>query len=293
MSRSLSEVVERARNDDLPIEEQHAAFAELVERFEQSAFAWSLQLLENPAEARDATQDAFITAWLNLKRLRVPAAFAAWLKRLIATQCNRRKRSRQITELLSEHCATTGAEYEDRESQRLLATAIAKLSGREYRIVVLFYFLGRTLKEIATILGVPKGTVGKQLHSARIAIRRQLPRAVRNEFLSLQPSPQFMRKVREGIFDEYVGEYRFAERPDLVVRIVREGSSLVGYGGGQRVVLASLDENILVATEFDGEGRFQRDDSGHVVRFVYYEFGVRLGIATKTVGDTPGGLTLV
>ena len=286
MKRSLAAVVERARNDGLPVEEQHAAFAELVGRFEESAFAWSLQLLGDPAEARDATQDAFITAWLNLRQLRAPAAFGAWLKRLIATQCNRRRRSRPITELLSERCAVTDAEYEHRERQRLLAAAIARLSEREYRVVVLFYFLGRTLKEIAGILGVPKGTIGKQLHSARIAIRRQLPRAVRSEFLKLQPSPQFLSKVREGLFDEYVGEYRFAKRPDLAVRIVREGSSLVGYGGGQRVVLASLDENVLVASEFDGEGRFQRDHSGHVVRFVYYEFGARLGIATKTAGYT-------
>ncbi len=92
-------------------------------------------------------------------------------------------------------------------------------------------------------------------------------------------------KLREGMFDEYVGEYRFAARPDLVVRILREGSALVSYGGGQRAVLASLDDDTLVATEFDGEGRFQRDRSGHVVRFVYYEFGARLGIATKTTAN--------
>ena len=278
---NLAEVVERARNDDLPIDEQHAAFAELVRRFEESAFAWSLRLLGNPVEAKDAAQDAFITAWLNLRQLRTPAAFGAWLKRLIVSQCNRRKRSRPIAQLLSEHRAATSVEYEHIERQRLLAAAIAKLSEREYRVVVLFYFLGRTMAEIAGILGVPKGTVGKRLYSARIAIRRKLPRAVRREFLGLQPSPQFMKKLREGMFDEYVGEYRFAARPDLAVRIVREGSSLVGYGGGQRTVLSSLDDKALVSTEFDGEGRFQRDRSGHVVRFVYYEFGARLGIATK------------
>jgi len=285
MNGDLAEVVERARDDDLSIDEQHAAFAELVRRFEESAFGWALQYLDNPVEAKDATQDAFITAWLNLRQLRAPAAFGVWLKRLIASQCNRRKRSRPIAQLLSEHGAATNIEYERIERQRLLAAAIAKLSEREYRVVVLFYFLGRTMAEIAGILGVPKGTVGKRLHSARIAIRRQLPRAVRIEVLGLQPSPRFVRKLREGMFDEYVGEYRFAARPDLVVRIVREGSALVSYGGGQRAVLASLDDDTLVATEFDGEGRFQRDRSGHVVRFVYYEFGARLGIATKTTAN--------
>src|SRR4029079_4888221 len=134
MNGDLAEVVERARNDDLSIDEQHAAFAELVRRFEESAFGWALQSLDNPVEAKDATPDAFITAWAKLRQLRAPAAFGAWLKRLIASQCNRRKRSRPIAQLLAEHGAATNIEYERIERQRLLAAAIAKLSEREYRV---------------------------------------------------------------------------------------------------------------------------------------------------------------
>jgi hypothetical protein len=148
-------------------------------------------------------------------------------------------------------------------------------------VVVLFYFLGRKIDEIAAILGIPRGTVGKRLYSARIAIRRNLPRSVRAEFLPLRPSQQFVRQVREGLFDEYVGVYQFDKRPELVVRIERQGALLVGDDGDQRSVLASIGENALVTTAFDGEGRFQRDRTGRIVRFVYYEFGARLGIATK------------
>ncbi len=140
---------------------------------------------------------------------------------------------------------------------------------------------GRKIDEIAAILGIPRGTVGKRLYSARIAIRRNLPRSVRDELLQLRPSPHFLRKVREGLFDEYVGQYRFVGRPDLVVRIEREGPLLVSYGGGQRSVLASIGDSALVTTAFDGEGRFQRDRAGRVAGFVYYEFGARLGTARK------------
>jgi len=152
---------------------------------------------------------------------------------------------------------------------------------------VLFYFLGRRIGDIAKILGIPRGTVGKRLYSARIAIRRKLPRGIREEFLSLRPSAQFLQKVREGLFDEYVGEYRFDERPEHVVRVEREGTLLVSYSSGQRNVLASIGDSALVTTEFDGEGRFQRDHAGRIVGFIYYEFGARLGVARKVRGPAP------
>lgn len=66
MNDDLAARVERARNDDLPVQEQHVAFAELVSLFEERAFGWALHLLDDPEEARDATQDAFVTAWLKM-----------------------------------------------------------------------------------------------------------------------------------------------------------------------------------------------------------------------------------
>lgn len=289
MNEDLAAIVDRARNDDLPVDQQHVAFAELVSRFEERAFGWALHLLDDPEEAKDAMQDAFVTAWLKLRQLRDAAAFAAWLKRLIATQCNRRRRKRRDTQVPCEQelHAATQCHFDHRERQQILAMAMAGLSEAEHRVVVLFYFLGRKIGEIAGILGVPRGTVGKRLYSARIAIRRNLPRELREEFLSLRPSPQFLRKVREGLFDEYVGQYRFNERPEHVVRVKREGSLLVSYGGDQRNVLASIRDSVLATTEFDGEGRFQRDRAGRVVQFVYYEFGARLGVARKSGGLTP------
>ena len=267
---TLAEIVERARNDELPLDQQHAAFAELVRRFEKSAARWALQWLDDAEEARDAAQDAFLLAWRKLRQLRDPAAFGAWLKRLVATQCNRRRRKPQVP-YESGGCGL-------RTPNEEVAGAMARLSEPHYRVVVLFYFLGRKIDEIATILGIPRGTVGKRLHDARIAIRRNLPRVVR-------PTAQFRRKVMEGLFDEYVGEYRFAERPDHIVKIAREDGLLVGYGGDQRSVLASMKDASLVSTAFDGEGRFERDSTGRIDRFVYYEFGARLGVARKVSAE--------
>jgi hypothetical protein len=83
------------------------------------------------------------------------------------------------------------------------------------------------------------------------------------------------------VFDEFVGEYRFPTRPDRRVIVRREGHILAGYAGGQRNVLVSRGQDTLAPTEYDGEARFQRNRLGRVTRFVYYEFGRRLGVAHK------------
>ena len=96
------------------------------------------------------------------------------------------------------------------------------------------------------------------------------------------PSRTFAEQVRLGIYDEYVGEYRFDRRPDVVVSIVREGDFLIGIAGAQRHLLAALGDASFVTRHYDGEGRFGRNRQGEVTHFTYYEFGERLGVAWKT-----------
>jgi hypothetical protein len=81
--------------------------------------------------------------------------------------------------------------------------------------------------------------------------------------------------------DEYIGEYRFERRPDLVVSIFRDGDTLISESAGQRNVLLSVAEHSLSTSQYDGEGRFRRNRRGEVTHFVYYEFGRRMGIARR------------
>ena len=155
----------------------------------------------------------------------------------------------------------------------------------ERHVTVLFYFFGYSQPQIARLLSLKPGTVGKRLHSARLRIRRGLPRSVRSEFVRLTPSEAFVARVARGLLDEYIGEYRFDRRPDHVVSITREGNALISRSAGQCHVLVSFADNALLTTHYDGEGRFRRDRRGRITQFVYYEFGRRLGIARKVDGS--------
>jgi RNA polymerase sigma-70 factor (ECF subfamily) len=280
-SASIARLVGKARDLSAPLQEQHAAFAELVRQTQHIAFGLALASLGDVEEAKDAAQDAFITAWYRLRQLRDPAAFTTWLRTIVATACSRKRRKR-VAAAVDTTFAVSVIDDRQMDYQSVVATALESLPEGERRVTVLFYFLGYTLQQTATLMRLKPGTVGKRLHSARLRIRRGLPRSVRGDFVHLAPSKQFVERVSRGLLDEYVGEYRFDRRPDHVVSIVREGNCLVSAAGGQRHLLASVGKQSLLAIHYDGEGRFVRDRRGKVTHFIYYEFGKRMGIVRKT-----------
>ena len=289
MSRTghcVAGLVRRACDRRLPVRIQHRAFTALVERFEGMAFATALRGCEDIETARDVCQEAFLVAWRMLPTLRKPEAFGGWLKRLVWTQSSRARRRRIPTIPLSQ--GETGGDprdtaeiVNDEETRCILRRAVESLPASEREAIIRFYLLGESLSVIANALGLPATAAGKRLYLGRLLLRGALPRAIAREFLGASPTPAFTRRVREGIYDEFVGEYRFASRPGHRVIVRREGNVLVSDAGGQRNVLSSRATDRLVATEFDGEARFLRNRRGEIGALVYYEFGRRLGVAQK------------
>lgn len=286
VTASMARLVEKARDPCATLQDQHAAFTRLVQQSQHIVFGLALASLRDVEDAKDAAQDAFATAWHRLGQLRNPSVFAPWLKAIVATECSRRRRRRVLEPEAMAPPASVEADTSRMDYQSVVASALERLPEGERHVAVLFYFLGYSQPQIARMLQLKPGTVGKRLHSARLRIRRGLPRSVRSDFVRLLPSEEFVERVRRGLLDEYIGQYRFERRPHHVVTITREGDSLIGDSGSQRHVLVSVGEQSLLATHYDGEGRFRRNRRGEVTHFVYYEFGRRLGVARKIKAST-------
>jgi RNA polymerase sigma-70 factor, ECF subfamily len=290
-SRSTADLVRLARDSRSPIHQQHAAFTLLVERFEEMAFATAIRTCDDVESARDNCQEAFLVAWRRLAALREPAAFGGWLKCLVRTQCARSRRKPSalagVCDLVGEGAALSDSANDvtevlsRRETNQLIRRVVNDLPAPERQAITLFYFLGEPLRGVARAMGISLGSAGKRVHSARLRLRKRLPRSLAEAFLTAAPTPAFARCVLAGVFEEFEGEYRFPSRPAHPVFIRREGEVLVSYARGQRNVLASRKVDVLSVTEFDGEGRFRRSKSGRISHFVYYEFGRRLGVARK------------
>jgi RNA polymerase sigma-70 factor (ECF subfamily) len=281
-SATLARLVEEARDASASLHDRHRAFDELVRQSQRLVLGMALASLRHVEDAKDAAQEAFATAWHRLPQLRDPHAFIPWLKAIVATACTRQRRKRPAAQRDVTLQSTVEPPDGTMDYQPLLATALKRLPKGEQEVTMRYYFLGYTQTQIAKHLRLKPGTVAKRLHSARLRIRRDLPRSVRSDFVRLASSKQFFKRVSLGLLDEYVGQYRFDSRPEHVVTITREGDSLVSEANGQRHVLVCVGKQSLLAVHFDGEGRFRRNRRGAVTDFVYYEFGKRMGIARRT-----------
>jgi RNA polymerase sigma factor (sigma-70 family) len=287
-------LVERATDTRLTLAERHGAFEEIVRLFQDMAFACAYGALYGDFHlAEDAAQNAFVTAWRKLPQLREPEAFPGWLRRVVLTECSRLTRGHHVQTVPLDAGAAVAstaqnpeAVTEARELSASVRDALRQLPRAERMVATLFYFDSRSHREIADFLQVPQTTVAKRLHAARARLRGSALGKMKDHFAGRRPSRDaaFAAKVRRGIFDDYLGRYRYELRPELEVAITREGDRLFSEAAGQRNELFARDDDSgreLRTHEFDGRGEFVRDRRGRVTHFVYYEFGREMGRAKK------------
>ena len=162
-------LVERAREGD------HDAFAELARVSVARLDSAARLILRDPELARDAVQDGFIAAWRNLPTLRDPDRFDAWLRRLVVRACvdvlrrrGRRPIEVEIPVLFEPSVADATGLLADRE---LLDLALRRLQPEWRAVVVLHYYLGMPLPEVASVLGIPIGTAKSRHHRSLEVLR--------------------------------------------------------------------------------------------------------------------------
>jgi RNA polymerase sigma-70 factor (ECF subfamily) len=162
-------LVERARAGD------HDAFTVLLDASIARLDTAARLILRDRELARDAVQEALIRAWRDLPGLRDPDRFDAWLHRLTVHACldlARRRRRRVIEVELSAidqpRSADPAGALADRE---LLDQALRRLDERHRAVVVLHYYLGMPLADVASALGIPSGTARSRLHYALASMR--------------------------------------------------------------------------------------------------------------------------
>jgi len=176
------------RNTDVPAnrwgraaqEGDAEAFGRLVLADAGTARRVAYAVVGNWDEAEDVVQDAALAAWQAIARFDANRPFRPWFLRIVANAALDQVRRRRVrhTEPLPEALEAPGISPERWTDQVLLservAAALAKLAERQRVAVMLFDLEGYSHAEIATILGVPEGTVRSYVFHARRALRQSL-----------------------------------------------------------------------------------------------------------------------
>ena len=127
--------------------------------------------------AEEAVQEALVRCWRDLPRLREPDRFDAWLNRIllhaITDEARDRRRFRaNVARLRLEPVQLDGSgAIADRDE---IARVFERLSIEHRTVIVLHHYLGLTVDEAATTIGIPVGTAKSRLHYATDAMRAAL-----------------------------------------------------------------------------------------------------------------------
>ena len=155
-----------------------AAFMDLVRSRSDQLFGIAIHILRDIDRAEDALQDALVIAWRDLRGLRDPDRFDAWLRRLLVNVCIReasRERRRAVNlRVLPVDGPATPDDLMTVTDRDQLERGFRRLPPDQRAILVMHHFLGYAPTEIAETLGIPPGTARSRLHNAHRAMRAAL-----------------------------------------------------------------------------------------------------------------------
>jgi RNA polymerase sigma factor (sigma-70 family) len=134
--------------------------------------------------AQDAVQEALVVTWRDIRGLRDPDRFDAWLRRILVrcvyrvAKGERRQAERERHLGADESSPDSAGELANRDE----IDRVFRRIKAEYRaVIVLHHYLGFSDQEAGEILGVPAGTVKSRLHRATAAMRAELEADARRD----------------------------------------------------------------------------------------------------------------
>jgi RNA polymerase sigma factor (sigma-70 family) len=247
----LATIVRAARAGDV------VAFGELVRRFQDMAYGAAYAYLEDHHRAQDAAQEAFLEAFEGLARLREPAAFPGWFRRIVLRRCWRETRGARgahartlpLTDAAMGALRAPQADparlTEAREVEADVRAAIAALPEHERLATTLYYIADYSQAEVAAFRGVPVTTGKKRLFAARRRLKDWMLAMVEDTLDQQRPSGgdrfaaavQALTAVKKGAVDTLSAMLR---RDRTLVDVQDDGQPLLyvaamyGYSGRTR-----------------------------------------------------------
>lgn len=155
--------------------------------YQTKIYNLALGYVKQEDEAKDLTQDIFVTVYRRLDKLRDDDKFTAWLYQLAINHCRNRYKRLQRRGFFSSQSIddpdsplqlkteeTPEKTLERRSRERILRQAIAEMPAAEKEILLLRDIHELPYDEISDILKIPLGTVKSKLNRSRLALKQRL-----------------------------------------------------------------------------------------------------------------------
>ncbi|WP_436867050.1 sigma-70 family RNA polymerase sigma factor [Bacillus fungorum] len=165
----LAKLVKKAKKGD------DEAFEQLIASVRQKLYRTAYAYVRNEQDALDVYQETIYTAYISIKTLKKPERFSSWITKILVFKSIDfiRKESRNFTtdneETFTELIASENVDFIMHSMD--LSEAFKFLNPTAKTIILLRYYHDLSIKEIATIMNYPEGTVKSHLNRAKKELR--------------------------------------------------------------------------------------------------------------------------
>jgi len=156
-----------------------AAFAQLVDKYQRAVYNLCYRMLGNPEEAEDISQETFLRVYRNIAKYDEKRSFSTWLLSISAHLCidQLRKRRMAIISIDSapenepaDGSPSPEAMFYRKENQQQIQGLLKTLNPQDRAAVVMYYWYDFSYEEIALSLSMSSSAVKSRLHRARISL---------------------------------------------------------------------------------------------------------------------------
>ena len=188
----------------------HEAFGHIVTGCQGGITAIALAIVRDIQASEDIAQEAFLSAWQHLKRLRNPSSFLPWLRQITRNLARDHLR-RRVTERrydgdmddILRVVADPSPDHPERmarqHEEEVVAELIDELPEETREILLIYYREGQSSKQVADLLGMRDAAVRKRLQRARDSLRSEMLGRLGEFARTTAPSAAFTALVLAGL----------------------------------------------------------------------------------------------
>ena len=169
----------------LVLKGDHAAYGQLVTRYQNYAFTLALRMVKNREDAEEVAQDSFIKAFKYLSDFRGASKFTTWLYTIVNNTGISFLRKKKIeVHSLDDESVFEAADnidsglrantIEQKSKVNMVNEAISMLNPDDAQVLTLFYKAEQSLEETAQVLGIEVNAAKVRLHRARTRLKQKM-----------------------------------------------------------------------------------------------------------------------
>lgn len=270
------------------------AFVRLVQTYATTVQSIALAIVRDVHASQDIAQDVFLVAWRDVKKLRNAASFLPWLRQITRNRSNEWLRTERARVTDRDADAILAATVDPRlsapevlevkEQQRIVGDIIGMLPDESREVITLFYSEGRSVRQVAELLGIAEGAVKKRLSRARERIREELLEQFGSAMTKASPAAAVIAAVSVSVASATPG---VAASSSMTVAKVAGGSilgkiaagasgALVGAALGSAGLMSGVRRNMAKALDDEERAEWKRFGRIGVAIITAAAFGIAL-----------------